>query len=292
MNTQLTAAAEDKGPLAIICGGGSLPFAVADAARRSGRHVMLFALRGVAEAQRVANYPHHWMGIGQFGRFLRLARAEGCRDVVLIGSVVRPRITQLWPDLATLRELPRLIRLFRGGDDHLLSGIVNIFEKHGFRLLGADQVAPNILMPQGALGSVKPRDSDRSDIACGLALLQATGPFDIGQAVVVADNRILAIEAADGTDEMLAHLAELRRSGRIRSRDGAGVLVKAPKAGQDRRIDLPSIGPPTIEGVARARLAGIAVVSGSAIVAEPERMAKAADQAKIFVVGIGADEIQ
>jgi hypothetical protein len=292
MNAQLTATAEGEGPLAIICGGGSLPFAVADAAKRSGRHVVLFALQGAAEAQRVADYPHHWARIGQFGRFFRLAREEGCRDVVLIGSVVRPRVTQLWPDLATLRVLPRLIGLFRGGDDHLLSGIANIFEEHGFRLIGADQVAPDILMPQGALGSIKPRERDRTDIACGLALLQATGPFDVGQAVVVADNRILAIEAADGTDEMLAHLAELRRSGRIRSPEGAGVLVKAPKSGQDRRIDLPSIGPPTIEGVARARLAGIAVVSGSAIVAEPERMAKAADQAKIFVVGIGADEFR
>jgi hypothetical protein len=292
MNSQLTAAAKGDGSLAIICGGGSLPFAVADAAVRAGRRVILFALRGAADAQRVAGYPHHWAGLGQFGRFRRIARAEGCRDVVLIGSLVRPRITQLWPDLATLRELPRLIRLFRGGDDHLLSGIARIFEEHGFRLIGADQVAPDILMPQGVLGSVKPRERDRTDIACGLALLQATGPFDVGQAVVVADNRILAIEAADGTDEMLAHLAELRRSGRIRTPEGAGVLVKAPKPGQDRRIDLPSIGPPTIEGVAQAGLAGIAVVAGSAIVAEPERMAKTADRAKVFVVGIGAGEFR
>jgi DUF1009 family protein len=292
MNAQSTAAAKSDGPLAIICGGGSLPFAVADAAVRAGRRVILFALRGFADAQRVAAYPHHWAGLGQFGRFRRIARAEGCRDVVLIGSLVRPRITQLWPDLATLRVLPRLVGLFRGGDDRLLSGIATIFEQEGFRLIGADQVAPDILMPQGPLGSFKPGERDRTDIACGLALLQATGPFDVGQAVVVADNRILAIEAADGTDEMLAHLAELRRSGRIRSPEGTGVLVKAPKSGQDRRIDLPSIGPPTIDGVARAGIAGIAVIAGSAIVAEPERMAKTADKAKVFVVGIDADEFR
>ena len=147
-------------------------------------------------------------------------------------------------------------------------------------------------MPHGVLGSFKPRERDRTDISCGLALLQATGRFDVGQAVVVAESRILAIEAADGTDEMLAHLAELRRSGRIRSPEGAGVLVKAPKAGQDRRVDLPSVGPLTVEGVARAGLAGIAVVAGSAIVAEPERMVKAADKTKVFVVGIAADEFQ
>ena len=289
MNAQLTASAGGEGPLAIICGGGSLPFAVADAAVLAGRRVLLFPLRGSAEEQRVTGYPHHWIGIGQFGRLRRLARAGGCRDVVFIGSVVRPTVAQLWPDLGTIRELPKLVKLFRGGDDHLLSGIAGIFEAHGFRLIGADEVAPDILVPPGTLGSCLPDDRARADIACGLALLNATGPFDVGQAVVVADNRILAIEAADGTDEMLAHVAELRRNGRIRAPAGTGVLVKAPKTGQDRRIDLPSIGPPTIEGVARAGLAGIAVVAGSAIIAEAERMIKTANKAKIFVVGIHAD---
>ena len=289
MSAQLTASVQGDGPLAIICGGGSLPFAVADAAVRGGRRVILFPLKGAAEADRVASYPHHWAGLGQFGRFRRIARAEGCRDVVFIGSVVRPKITQLWPDFVTFTLLPRLARLFRGGDDRLLSGIAKFFEEQGFRLIGADQIAPEILMPHGPIGRLSPGDRDKADIASGLSLMRATGPFDVGQAVVVADNRILAIEAADGTDEMLAHLAELRRSGRVRSPEGRGVLVKAPKPGQDRRIDLPSIGARTVEGVARAGLAGIAVVAGSAVVAEPERLAMVADKAKIFVVGIDAD---
>jgi UDP-2,3-diacylglucosamine hydrolase len=249
---------------------------------------VLFPLKGAAEPGRIAQYEHHWAGVGQFGRFRRIARAEGCRDVVFIGALVRPTMAQLWPDFGTLRYVPRLIRLFRGGDDRLLSGIAQIFEESGFRLIGADQVAPEILMPQGALGARMPSERDRADIARGLALLKATSPFDVGQAVVVVDNRILAIEAAAGTDEMLVELARLKSSGRIRSRDG-GVLVKAPKSGQDLRIDLPSIGPPTVDGVARAGLAGIAVVAGSAVVAEPERMAKTADNAKVFVIGIDAD---
>lgn len=289
MNERALSVTTNEGPLAIICGGGSLPFAVADAAVSAGRRVVLFALRGFAEAQRVAAYPHHWTRLGQYGRFRRIARAEGCHDVVFIGSVVRPKISQLWPDFATLLRLPRLIGVFRGGDDRLLSGITTFFEEQGFRVVGADQIAPDILVPHGILGSCVPRERDRADIGCGLSLLDATGPFDVGQAVIVADNRVLAIEAADGTDEMLSHIAELRRTGRIRTPSGVGVLVKAPKAGQDRRIDMPSIGPSTIEGVASAGLAGIAVVAGSAIVAEPGRMAKAADKAKVFVIGINAD---
>jgi DUF1009 family protein len=112
------------------------------------------------------------------------------------------------------------------------------------------------------------------------------GPFDVGQAVVVADNRVLAVEAADGTDAMLAHVAELRRSGRIPTPLRRGVLVKAPKPGQDRRIDLPSIGPRTLENAARAGLGGVAVVAGSTVVADPERMPAAADGAGLFVVGV------
>jgi UDP-2,3-diacylglucosamine hydrolase len=292
MSERLPATAAAERPLAIICGAGSLPFAVAEAAKRSGRRVVLFPIRGAAADDRFATYPHHWARIGQLGKFVRLARAEGCRDVVMIGGLVRPKITQLWPDLGLLKFMPRLIRLFRGGDDQLLSGVVKIFEDEGFRLIGADQVAPEILMPAGPIGHCRPAERDHADIARGLQLLNATGPFDVGQAVVVAENRVLAIEAADGTDEMLAHLAALRRSGRIRSRDGAGVLVKAPKTGQDLRLDLPSIGPPTVDGVIRAGLAGIAVIAGSSVVAEPERLAKAADNAGIFVIGIDADAPQ
>jgi hypothetical protein len=120
-----------------------------------------------------------------------------------------------------------------------------------------------------------------------LALLRAIGPFDVGQAVVVADNHVLAVEAADGTDEMLDHIAGMRRKGRIRS--SGGVLVKAPKLSQDRRIDLPTIGPRTIEGAARAGLAGIALVAQDAILAEPDRMTQVADRERIFIVGIRQD---
>jgi UDP-2,3-diacylglucosamine hydrolase len=284
--SEAVAPTAESGPLAIVCGGGSLPFAVADAVARRGRRVVLFAIRGSADAERVAAYPHHWAVLGKFGWFCRVARREGCQDVVLIGSVVRPAIWRIRPDFETLRLLPRIFGMFRGGDDHLLSGVAKILEEHGFRLIGAHQIAPDILMPEGSLGRERPGERDHADIAKGLALLNATSPFDIGQAVVVADERVLAIEAAEGTDQMLARIAELRRIGRIAAPTRRGVLVKAPKRGQDRRLDLPSIGPRTVEGAAQAGLAGIAVVAGSTVVAEPERIAAAADRERLFVLGV------
>jgi DUF1009 family protein len=277
--------------LAIVCGGGTLPFALADAAIGRGRRVVLFPLRGWTDPQRVVAYRHHWTWMGQFGRFIRLAAEEGCREVAFIGSVTRPALWQIRPDLRVLRLMPQLVRLYRGGDDRLLSGIGRLFEQHGFRLVGPQEIAPGLVMPRGPLGAREPAANDRADIARGLALLAATSPFDIGQAVVVADNQVLSVEGPEGTDQALARVAQLRREGRIQSPRGRGVLVKSAKIGQDQRFDLPTIGPQTVERAAEAGLAGVAVVAGSTIVAEPERIASTADRAGIFVIGVDAGRV-
>jgi DUF1009 family protein len=274
------------GPLAMICGGGAMPIAVAQSVVRRGRDVLLFALRGAAEGVGIERFPHHWLYIGQIGKFMRLARAAGCRDVVFIGSLVRPSLWQVHLDLKGLSMIPRVVVAYRGGDNHLLTGMGQLFERDGFRLLGAHEVAPDILVPQGALGHSQPSASDREDIAIGLGCLHAIGPFDVGQAAVVSGKHVLAVEAAEGTDQLLARIAEMRASGRVSNARG-GVLVKAAKPGQDRRFDLPSIGPKTVEGAVRAGLTGIAVKAGETIIAEPELVIGMADAANIFVIGIG-----
>ena len=253
---------------------------------RRGRRVVLFPVRGWADAAAVERFPHHWIAVVQAGRFVKHARAEGCRDVVLLGAAVRPPFWSLRLDWTTLRLLPAIYRSYRGGDDHLLSGVARIFHEHGFRIVGVHEIAPEILIPSGRIGSLAPAQRDLSDIARGLDVLRAVGPFDVGQAAVVANNQVLAIEAIDGTDNMLARIAELRERGRLSTAKGVGVLVKAPKPGQDRRLDMPAIGPKTVEAAARAGLAGIAVVAGSTIVAEPAEVVRVADAAQLFVYGV------
>jgi UDP-2,3-diacylglucosamine hydrolase len=283
-------AAPVPSPLAMLCGGGSLPLAVAESVRKRGRPVLLFMLHGAPMASgSVEGFPHHWIHIGQIGKFLRLARAAGCREVVFIGSLVRPSIWQVHPDLKGLSMLPRVLAAFRGGDNHLLTGMGRLLEQEGMRLLGAHEVAPEILMPQGPLGRVQPGERERADIALGLDYLHAAGRFDVGQAVVVANRHILAVEAAEGTDEMLTRVAQLRASGRIKT--PKGVLVKAPKPNQDRRFDMPSIGPQTVEGAMRAGLSGIAVAAGETILAAPEELIAAADAANIFVIGAPTGQV-
>jgi len=278
--------------LAIICGGGSFPGAVADAVARRGRRPVMFGIKGWAEAKVIERYAHHWIAIGQAGRFFRLAHAENCREVLFIGTVLRPPITQLRLDWQTIKLMPRVVRAFRGGDDNLLSGIAGVAETGGLRVIGVHDVAPELFVPEGVLGRCQPSGRDKADIARALKVIATLGPFDIGQAAIVANNHVLAVEAAEGTDNMLARIAKLRRLGRVTSPPGVGVLVKAPKPGQDRRFDLPSIGPRTIENVARAGLAGLAVAADSTMIAEPELVTAEADRAKIFFVGIREDTAQ
>jgi DUF1009 family protein len=273
-------------PLAVVSAGGSLPFAVADKVLAAGRDVVVYAVRGHADAQRVEKYRHHWIAIGQLGRFRKLLAREDCRDVVFIGSLVRPAWTQIRFDLDTLKVIPKIIASFRGGDDHLLTSLSRVVEGYGLRLLGPHEVAPDLLMPEGTLGAVMPGKDDLADIDIGLDYLRSNGRFDTGQAVVVGHNQILAVEAAEGTDGIVERIAQLRDTGRIRLPRGVGVLVKAPKPQQDRRFDLPTIGPRTIEGIARAGLAGVAVVAGETVIVEPEAVVSAADQAKVFAIGV------
>jgi DUF1009 family protein len=246
----------------------------------------MFAIKGWADPAVIGRYVHHWIALGQAGRFFRLAKAENCREVLFIGTVLRPPLTALRLDWYTIKLMPRVIRFFRGGDDRLLSGVAGVAESGGLRVVGVKDVAPELLVPEGVLGRHQPSPRDYGDIDRAFKLIAALGPFDVGQAAVVADGHVVAVEAAEGTDQMLARIAELRRLGRVTSPSGVGVLVKAPKPGQDRRLDLPSIGPRTIELAAGAGLAGLAVTAGSTIMAEAQETIAAADRESIFVVGL------
>jgi UDP-2,3-diacylglucosamine hydrolase len=275
-------------PIGLIAAGGVMPFAVADALVARGGNPVLFALKGACDPVAVARFRHHWISVGQIGRAIKLFRAENCRDLVFIGSIVRPALSEIRLDWGTLRVMARLWAAFRGGDDHLLSGIGRILEQDGFRMVGIREVAPDLLVPEGCLTRKAGDDAAAADIARGREVLLALSPFDIGQAAVVIDGHVVAVEDIEGTDGLLARVARLRQQGRIRAKSGRGVLVKAPKSGQDMRFDLPTVGPRTIEGAATAGLAGIAVVAGNTIVVEPQAMIAAADAAGLFVTGLPA----
>lgn len=281
-------AADISPPVGLIAAGGAMPFAVADSLSRRGMGCVLFAIRGACDETKVARFRHHWISVGQLGRATRLFRSEGCRDLVFIGTLVRPALSEVRLDWGTLRAMGQIWASFRGGDDHLLSGVGRILEREGFRMVGIKDVAPDLLVPEGSLAGRRPDARAEADIAKARDLLRALSPFDIGQAAVVIDGHVVGVEDIEGTDGLLARMARLREQGRIRVAAGRGVLVKAPKAGQDLRYDLPTVGPRTVEGAAKAGLAGIAVVAGHTLIAEPQAMIAAADKAGLFIVGVAA----
>jgi DUF1009 family protein len=283
-----SAASEISSPVGVIAGGGAMPFAVADSLMARGTGAVIFALKGACDPASVARFRHHWISVGQIGKATKLFRSEGCRDLIFIGSLARPALSEIRLDWGTLRVMGHVVAAFRGGDDHLLSGIGRILEQDGFRMVGVKDAAPDLLMPAGLITSAVPDGSATADIARGREVLGALGPFDIGQAAVVIDGHVVAVEDIEGTDGLLARVTRLRTDGRIRGKAGRGVLVKTPKRGQDLRFDLPAVGPNTIEGAAKAGLAGIAIAAGNTVVAESQAMIEAADRAGLFITGLPA----
>lgn len=275
--------------LGIIAGGGALPLRVRDACLNAGRPCFLLAIEGEADDE-VGGAADARVGLGAVGHAIALLKDADCADVILVGRVRRPDFRKLKLDWRGALILPKVIAAARRGDDALLRVMGEVFEGEGFRLIGVNEVAEALLAPVGVLGAFAPSAEHRADIAKGANILRALGPFDIGQAAVVCEGHVLAIEAAEGTDAMLKHCAELPEA--LRGTDGArrGVLVKLPKAGQETRLDLPAIGAATIENAAHAGLAGVAVAAGGALILDRTDIVRHADAAGLFVVGLAEDE--
>lgn len=270
-----------KPRLGVLAGGGRLPAAVVDAARAQGRDVFVLAFEGQTDTAWLSGVEHAWVRLGQFADAFARLRAAGVGDVCLIGPVRRPSLAELRPDWRAAQALARIgVRAF--GDDGLLSAVVREIEGEGFRVVGAEEVLGALAARAGAYGRIVPSGQDRLDIARGVEVLRTLGAVDVGQAVVVERGVVLGIEAIEGTDALVARCGLLRREA------SGGVLVKIAKPAQERRVDLPTIGVRTVEAVADAGLAGIAVEAGRALVADARAVAAAADARGIFVFGLAA----
>jgi DUF1009 family protein len=271
--------------LGILAGGGRLPGQVAAAAHAAGRPVFLIGLEGFADPAVLAPWPHQVVRMLAVGQILAALRANGCKDLVLIGPVRRPSLLDLRPDAEGARMLARIGRAAFAGDDGLLAAVVKIFGEEGFRVLGAHEILSEALGPAGLLSQAAPDAVAMGDIGRGIVVVRALGTVDVGQACVVQQGVVLAVEAAEGTDAMLSRCGGLARPGR------GGVLVKLVKPGQDRRADLPTIGPETVRAAAAAGLRGVAFEAGGTILADREAAIAAADSAGLFLLGLDQDAL-
>ena len=268
--------------IGILAGGGRLPLMIAESVVARGEGVHIVAIEGEADPD-IARFPHTWVNWGQIGRMVATLRAKADR-LVIAGGVKRPDLWGIRPDAGFFLSLPQIVSLLAGGDDSVLTRVVRFFEAKGLSVCGVHDVAPDLLAGAGRMGGVALGREDEADAELGFAVRQALGVVDAGQAVVVAGGEVLAIEGAEGTDAMLQRVAALPARHALPAR--RGVLAKGPKPGQELRVDMPAIGPRTIEQAVAAKLAGVALEAGSVLVLDRDEVIGAADAAGCAVHGL------
>jgi DUF1009 family protein len=290
MTAETTGRAEAAGggePLIVFAAGGRVPIQVAAASRAAGRDVMIIGLEGEVD-EGIKEFPHAEVKWGQLGRMEQLVRAHGARDLVLVGTIARrPDFSNISVDFGTLRYLPRLIKGMFGGDDTVLANFAKYIEERGFRIVGAHEVAPELVADAGPVAGQAPEGAALADAMLAFDAARAIGVIDAGQAAVAVGRRIIALEAAEGTDAMIERVEALHANGRARWTGRAGVLAKRSKPQQDLRLDMPAIGPRTVEAVARAGLAGIAIEAGRVMIAERSETVALARRSGTFIFAIG-----
>lgn len=277
-------------PLAIVAGGGSVPLHVAEAAIRDGRKVLVIGIEGEAD-QAIVDFPHEWFHWGQIGRLESLLADHGTRDVVLVGGVkTRPDFKRLKLDFRAVRILPEILSIVAKGDNTVLTGAIKFLERRGYSIVGAHEIAADLVAEVGTLTERQPRAAEMDDVGTAIAAARSIGLIDAGQAAAVVKGRVVALEAAEGTDAMIARVGDLRQRGRLKWSGRVGVLAKSSKPQQDLRVDMPTIGPQTITGVDLAGLAGIAIEAGKVMIIDRAETLALAKAAGIFIYAVEVPE--
>lgn len=267
-------------PLGIIAGSGELPRQILRACAHMGRAAFTIGFENITEDETLRHGPHAKVHLGKVGAAIKKLKAQGVAEVLLAGRVGRPTLSALKMDFTGMKLLHALSKLDSHGDDKVFSTIIGFLEKQGFAVVGAEDVLQSLLIPKGTLGAVSPDAIAARDIDMGMKAALAIGSLDIGQAVIVQQGTILGVEAAEGTDQLIARCKAYQAEG------VGGVLVKMKKPQQDARVDLPSIGTHTIENAYMNGLRGIAVQAGATLVINRDAVIQRADELGLFVVGV------
>jgi DUF1009 family protein len=282
---------DGRGRIGLIAGGGSLPAELARRLCERGEEPFVLAIAGeVPECSAIPTNECRTIALEEIGEVIGLLKKAGVSRIVLAGTIGRrPRLRDIRWSWGLIAMLPRLVPALKRGDDGALRAVIAHLEAHGIAVVGAHELVPDLLAEAGVLTRVRPRPEDRQDIAAARAAARAIGALDIGQAAIAIGGRAVALEGIEGTDGLLERMETLRGHGRIAGQV-RGVLAKFAKPIQELRADLPAIGPATVEGAARARLAGIVVEAGRSLILERERTIDAADRLGLFILALEPGE--
>lgn len=276
----------EQGNIAIFAGRGSLPRAVAQGLVHRGNRVpYLIGIEGEHESW-IYDYEHvvlHW---GQFGGLFKFLKNNNITQMLFAGAMNRPSISNVKMDLVAIKTLPQIMAFIVGGDNSMLSGVIKVFENRGIQIVGAHQIIPELLASRGLIAGRKPSRKALANMEKAFEASKLLGSLDIGQAAVAVGKRVVAVEGIEGTDQLLARVADLRKSGRLTEDGTHGVLVKTMKPKQDMRVDLPAIGPDTIQRAFEAGLAGVAVEAEKSFILDRQETISLAKKLGIFIHGL------
>lgn len=267
--------------LGIIAGNGSLPKMLADNCALRNIIPCIIVLDGEGKVEDFERYPHEIIKLGKIGKAISFLKAQGVKDIVFLGGLNRPKLSQLSVDLEGGFLLARLLKNELLGDDKALRIAASFFEEKGFKVKSALDYAEGITLKEGVYSKKHPDVITQKTIISGLNIAKALGEFDIGQSLIMQDNVILGVEAIEGTDELIKRCKSLKRG---KSEKLSGVLIKVMKPNQDARLDIPTIGPRTIQNLARNGFAGIAIEAEKVIVIDQEEIRRIADKEGLFVI--------
>ena len=272
--------------LAIIAGGGSLSDIIIETAEKKGWNLTVFAIGdlNITKNQDIRLIEMNRLDIG---RIFQILKSQNIKNICMVGYIPRPNspkdyLNFRYLNVQTLSILFQSIGILRGGDASLFKKLNSLLEKRGYKIIGASEIAPNLTLKEGLYSSKSVSKVEFENIKKAKQCAEMTGYLDIGQAVVVKNGRVLAIEAAEGTDVMLERVACL---GGISIKRG-GVILKSAQINQDERVDMPTIGPNTIKNVVKANLSGIAITADNVIVLDFQKVIEMIEDNNLYFIVI------
>jgi DUF1009 family protein len=265
-------------PLALIAGTGELPELILEARAASGASTYIIAIKDQTPTSLTAHHPHGWFRIGAVGAMLEELRAQGITQLAMAGRITRPSLPHLFPDAEGRALLKALGGSLLTGDNQLLSRIINFLEARGVQVVGAHEIGASLTVQANILTHTKPDPLHYEDARTAIALLNAIAAFDVGQAVIMQAGCVLGIEGVEGTHALIERCAPF-----INPHERGAVLVKLPKASQDLRADMPSVGIHTLHALAKGKYAGLFIAAEHTLVLGKEAMIAQANHDKLFM---------
>ena len=221
--------------------------------------------------------------ITELGKAITILKKNNCNNIIFIGKVKRPEISSLKFDRKALFYLPRLFSAFKKGDGNILKEIIKIFNENKIKVLNSMKFTPELIFKDSNINKIKINNSDKISIIKGVNIVKSLSKFDIGQSVVINNGYVLAIEGPEGTDETIRRSSHLSKKYNLKNKS---ILIKFPKAKQDLRVDLPTIGLDTIKNCIKANIKGIAVKRSQNIILDKDKIINLTKKNNFFIISL------